>query len=249
MALGREGENHGLESSAWFWANAPGGAGIPVRMGSYDLTIGRSINTTIKDCRQTTDIEDQAYWGLMASNFCKGITLDNCIFSRFDAHQGVMDVTLKNSIFGHMATRAVGSGTFIIDRCEVRAQEFFSLRDDYGSTWDGEIIIRDCVLKVPDGKRARIIGGANNGDHDFGYPCMLPRKVTIEGMFIDDSKIGSPDYRGPALFSSFRQAENAQFSPTIEGEIIIRDLTVSSGKPLRISDNPSAFAGYTMTVE
>lgn len=104
-------------------------------------------------------IDDRTYWGLMASNFCKGITLDNCIFSRFDAHQGVMDVTLKNSVFGHMGTRAVGSGSFIITNCEMRTNYILTLRDDYGSTWDGEVIIRDCILRPQGGRSARIIDG------------------------------------------------------------------------------------------
>lgn len=221
-----------------------GRAGKPVSMGSYDLNISNSINTAIRGCRQTTDIDDKAYWGLMASNFCKGIILDNCTFSRFDAHQGVMDVTLKNSVFGHMGTRAVGSGSFKITNCEIRTNYILTLRDDYGSTWDGDVIIKDCTLRPQGGKSARIINGSNNGDHDFGYPCRLPRRVVVQRLLIDDSKIVSPEYKGPCVFADFPQKENAAFPILREGEVVVKDVEISSGRDLKISDNPAGFTGY-----
>lgn len=226
-----------------------GNAGKPVMMGSYDLEMSRSVNTTIRNCRQTTDIDDKEYWGLMASNFCKGITLDDCIFSRFDAHQGVMDVTLTNCMFGHMGVRAVGSGTFRIENCEIRNNDLLALRSDYGSTWDGEVIISDCVFRPQGGEKARIISGDNDGTHDFGYPCTLPHNVTIKRLYIDDSKLNPDKYEGPSVFSNFKQMEGGEFPPTREGVVTIRGLKIESGKELRISYCPEFFTGYTMTVE
>lgn len=230
-----------------YWTT--GSAGKPVRMGSYDLEITRSINVAIRNCSQTTDIDNDVYWGLMASNFCKGIKLDGCRFSRFDAHQGVMDVTLENCVFGHMATRAVGSGSLLIRNCEIRANYLFSLRDDYGSTWDGEIVIKDCVLRPQEEGPVRIINGSNNGDHDFGYPCRLPQRVIVQRLFIDDSKIVSTEYGGPTVFARFTQDKNAGFPILREGEVVVQDIRTSSGKDLKISDEPAGFTGYVMSVE
>ena len=36
--------------------------------------------------------------------------------------------------------------------------------------------------------------------HDFGYPCFMPREVTIDGLYVDDSN--HPEgYQGMVLFS------------------------------------------------
>ena len=58
-----------------------------------------------------------------------------------------------------------------------------NLRNDYGSTWEGEIVIRNSVF-VPAGGRpvsASLIGGRNSGNHDFGYTAYMPERITIEG--------------------------------------------------------------------
>ena len=43
-----------------------GRAGLPVSMGSYDITVNRALNVTFEDCTQTNDIHDPTYgasWG------------------------------------------------------------------------------------------------------------------------------------------------------------------------------------------
>ena len=224
-----------------------GAAGKPVKMGSYDISVGKSVNTTFRRIRQTTDIDDTAYWGLMASNFCKSITMEDCIVSRFDAHMGVKDVTLRNCTFGHMGTQMVGFGTLTLENCEIHRDRLVLLRSDYGSCWDGEMIIRGCTLKpVRDAKELHIVSGTNNGDHDFGYLCGLPSKIKIENLTVDDSAIKNEAYAGPFIFGSFGLNPNAEgLQPfKAEGVITIDGVTVTSGKQLQLSPNPKVFAGY-----
>ena len=52
--------------------------------------------------KQTIDILNPDYWGLMGSNFCKELHLDGCVISRFDAHCGVTNGSIKNCSLGHM---------------------------------------------------------------------------------------------------------------------------------------------------
>ena len=35
----------------------------------------------------------------------------------------------------------------------------------------------------------------NTGDHDFGYPCMLPETITMENFVIDDAQLPHNDIR------------------------------------------------------
>ncbi len=178
-----------------------GAAGAPVSMGSYDLLVNRALNVSFVNCTQTNDIDDSMYWGILGSNYSKNLVYDGCILSRFVAHMGVANATIRNSTLGHMGINAIGSGVFTVENSTVRGRSFINLRSDYGSTWQGELVIRNCVF-VPAGCKttsASLIGGSYSGQHDFGYTCYMPERITIENLRIDDSNHPA-DYRGP-LFS------------------------------------------------
>ena len=183
-----------------------GNAGKPVRMGTYDLSVNRALNISFINCSQTNDINDNTYWGILGSNFCKNLLYDGCTLSRFDAHQGVANATIRNSTLGHMGINAIGSGLLTIENTTVRGRSFVNLRPDYGSTWQGELLIRNCVFIPADGKpiSASLISGSYTGKHNFGYTCYMPERIIIENLSIDDSS--HPDnYSGPAIFANFNQ--------------------------------------------
>lgn len=224
-----------------------GAAGVPVSMGSYDISLGRALNVSFVNGTQTNDINDNTYWGLMGSNYCKNLVLDNCVFSRFDAHMGVANATIRNSTLGHQGINAIGSGTFTVENSTINGRSLINLRSDYGSTWQGEIIIRNCKF-VPAGGRpvsASLIGGSNSGQHDFGYTSYMPERITIETLHIDDSN-HPEDYNGPAIFANFNPKMTddtyvEQFPYIRTKEVVLKNVTTGSGKPLRLSDNPFMF--------
>ncbi len=224
-----------------------GNAGKPVPMGSYDLSVNRALNVSFEHCTQTNDINDRTYWGILGSNYCKNLLYDHCTLSRFDAHMGVANATIRNSTLGHMGINAIGSGTFTVENSTVYGRTFINLRSDYGSTWRGEFVICNCTF-VPEGGRstsAALIGGSNAGQHDFGYTSYMPERITIENLRIDDSN-HPEDYQGPAIFADFNPAMTddsyqEQFPYVRTKEVILRNVTTASGKDLRISDNPLMF--------
>ena len=224
-----------------------GSAGVKVSMGTYDISVNRALNVSFVNCSQTNDINDTRYWGIMGSNYSKNLVYDSCIFSRFDAHMGVANATIRNSTLGHQGINAIGSGVFTVENTTIRGRSLINLRSDYGSTWQGEVFIRNCVF-VPAGGRpvsASVIGGSNSGQHDFGYTCYMPERITIERLHIDDSK-HPEEYIGPAIFANFNSdmrddayLENFPYVRT--REVILRKVTTASGKPLRLSDNSFMF--------
>jgi hypothetical protein len=119
-------------------------------MGSYDISVSRALNVSFVNCSQTNDINDSGYWGILGSNYCKNLVYDNCIFSRFDAHMGVANATIRNSTLGHQGINAIGSGTFTVENSTIYGWNLINLRSDYGSTWQGELLIRNCVFVQPD---------------------------------------------------------------------------------------------------
>ncbi len=160
-----------------------GSGGGTVSMGTYDISVSTAINVKFLNCNQTNDLTDSAYWGIFGSNYCKNLVYDGCALSRFDAHQGVMNAEIRNSVLGHHGIQLIGSGTALIENTTVLASNFVTLRSDYGSTWNGEMIIRKCKF-YPKGTSRTIIGGENPGNHDFGYTCFLPEKIEIDGFSV-----------------------------------------------------------------
>ena len=232
-----------------------GSAGRPVSMGSYDISVSRAVNVSFINCSQTNDINDSTYWGIMGSNYSKNLVYDNNRLSRFDAHKGVANATIRNSTLGHMGINAIGTGILTIENSTVYGRSFINLRSDYGSTWQGEVVIRNSVF-VPAGGRsvsASLIHGRNTGEHDFGYTCYMPHRITIESLHIDDSN--HPEgYEGPAIFADFNPDMTSasyqwEFPYITPDTVFLKEVTTSSGKALRLSDNRFMFKDVQLVTD
>ena len=160
-----------------------GSAGTSVAMGTYDIGAATAVNAKFINCNQTNDITDMDYWGIAGTNYCKNLVYGGCALSRFDAHQGVLNATVKNSVLGHHGIKLIGSGTALIENTTVLSDSFIALRSDYGSTWNGELVIRNCKF-YPTGISSHIIDAENSEDHDFGYTCYLPQRIEIDGFYV-----------------------------------------------------------------
>jgi hypothetical protein len=154
-----------------------------------------------------------------------------------------------------MGINAIGSGTFTVENSTIRSRSIINLRGDYGSTWQGEFIIRDCTF-VPTGSSPSgmaLINGSYSGQHDFGYPCYMPEKITIENLSIDDSKLPQ-DYPGLAIFGNFNAAMTDEtfqekFPYIKTKQVILKNVKAASGKALRTSDNTFMFKDVKIVQE
>ena len=219
-----------------------GSAGTSVQMGTYDIGAATAVNASFVNCNQTNDITDGNYWGIAGTNYCKNLVYDGCAFSRFDAHQGVLNATVKNSVLGHHGIKLIGSGTALIENTTVMAQDFVDLREDYGSTWNGELIIRNCKF-YPTGVSMHIINANNSETHDFGYTCHLPQRIEIDGLFV---------YR-PGFNYLFNKVnpnhkDSVPFPVVTPQEIIVKDFDCVLGGKLLVSQNKDMF-NVEITVE
>ncbi len=179
-----------------------GDDGSMVGMGTYDLLFTRCIRPTLLHCSQTNDIRDNAYWGIMGSNYCKDMVMEHCVFSRFDAHQGVVNVTIRNCSLGHQGAETIGAGLFLVENtCFYGGGSMISLRFDYGSTWHGDMILRNCTW-IPGGttpfSQLEVISGWYHEFFDFGYDCYMPTHVVLENLTVDDRN-AAPTFPGVYL--------------------------------------------------
>lgn len=218
-----------------------GSAGKRVAMGSYDISLGRAVNVSLVNVRQSTDIMDRTRWGVIGTNFCKNLSYEGCTLSRFDAHQGVTHASIRNSTIGYMGVLLTGFGEFLIENSTVQGRHFIGLREDYGSTWSGNITIRNCRFVTGEG--GIILNGSNDGQHDFGYPCSMPGRLVVEGLKIED---GTASKKGPVVFAKFNPGVTSASKPqpfpyTITREVVLKRITTTSGKPVTLSDNDVLF--------
>ena len=179
----------------------------PVPLGSYDMYFHSSNRVSLINVKQDcpTGIGDQRYWGIMASNNCKNFLLDGCYMNRFDAHQGFWNTTILNSTIGHSINITGGGHLYMENVTKITGYTFLSVRGDYGASFEGDIVIKNChhesflpYVSWRDGKSAPdkrtphcfIVYPGIPGMHelyynwDFGYELFLPTKITLDNFTV-----------------------------------------------------------------
>lgn len=225
-----------------------GRAGKPVSMGSYAFSAGSVVNLKLENIKQH-GIMDNTRWGLMATNHCKDLYVENCVMSRYDAHENVANLTIKNTVLGHQCFNAIGHGVMVVENVTAYGNSFLNLRGDYGSTWDGDIVFRNNTwYPRATANNPSFIGGSNAGDHDFGYNCYLPHKIDIDGLLICDGN-GGPDYNGACLFDTSKMnhsgapdyKDNTVAHPYFFTEkVTLKNIRTESGKGFKLFHGDTA---------
>lgn len=225
-----------------------GSAGKDVAMGSYDYTANGVVNFRMVNCTQNL-ILDRTRWGVVASNFCKNIVLEDCTLSRMDTHMGVAGgYTIRRCRLGHMGLNAIGRGPLTIEDSRLFGPCLVSFRGDYGSTWQGDVTITNTRWTPACGepRQPHVFGVSNDGMHDFGYPCSMPHHIHIDGLHIHDAN-HPDDYHGPYLLSDPDNVNDGlgpiqptnprphPYQPT--QSITHKNVTTATGKPLRTTPN------------
>ena len=160
---------------------------------------------------------------------------------------GVANATVRNSKLGYMGINAIGFGTFLVENTTVYCNSFFNLRSDYGSTWNGDFIVRNCTFVPGNGQPVvgTLVNGSSTDWHDFGYPCHMPRRIVFDGLKIDDSH--HPEkYNGPRIFAQFSKKNTSpdyveQFPYHVTEEVVLRNVKTASGKDITLSPNKHMF--------
>lgn len=236
-----------------------GSTGGRVAMGSYDLNANGVVDFKLINCTMN-NINDRTRWGVMASNFCKNILMDRCVLSRLDAHMGVSGTyTIKDSVLGYCGVTAIGRGLLTLDNVVSYGRALVSFRDDYGSTWEGNVLIKDSkwIPSSGDMFTPELFSMKNNEDHNFGYVCHMPQEVEIINLHVDDSNVPE-DYEGLYLFadpcdqSNHDESSKKDLSPypyVACKKVVCHNMSTSSGKKPRISRNLIPFAQTELLIK
>jgi hypothetical protein len=154
--------------------------------------------------------------------------------------------TIRRCTLGHMGLNAIGRGVLTVEDSTLYGRNLVSFRSDYGSTWEGELVVRNCRWVPACGGNSwpHLIGVTNDGMHDFGYPCSMPRTIAVDGLFVDDEN-HPEDYQGMYWFTDPDDTHFEAVPLPVERPfpykrcqtVRVRGLTTASGKPPRVSPN------------
>ena len=166
--------------------------------GTYDIGVYNAVDVRFINCTQSNFYaadgktpNTSKCWFIMGSNFSRNITYDGCMLTRFDAHCGVYNATIKNSVTSSI--RLTGGGHFYMENTKIIAVRatnvgFIELREDYGSTWRGTIELKNCTYEKVGGGISDTLAliSAIWVNHDFGYQTYLP-DVVIDNLKFSDN--------------------------------------------------------------
>ena len=96
----------------------------------YDLLMDDVINAKIENVNMYDYQNTEKYfnsnnqlnndsWGVTGTNRCKNITFNNCVLNRIDAHRGIYNLNIYNSIVGRYGVNVVGFGSLNIENTKI----------------------------------------------------------------------------------------------------------------------------------
>ena len=187
--------------------------------GTYDLGGNMINNITFENCTQinfwidadgkpTTaeggelsmrwnDINGKSVrncWGVGGTNYCKNMNYINSQLSRFDAHSGLYNGKVIGSEITFFAI--TGKGDFIVEDTKwysagegATDNSLIYMRGDYGSTWEGKVILKNVDAYISSGAFYMFYHGYNNWD--YGYKCYIPN-IEVDNLNIYNVKTKAP---------------------------------------------------------
>ncbi len=182
----------GHQAYSFYQLNEDTGGISRNEMGSYDIYANHCVDLSFINIVQ---YENEAtgevitnrfmYHGIMGTNFCRNLVMDDCYVDRFDAHQAMYNATLTDSTFG-FGILVIGDGTLYIENVyRISQGPFISLRNDYNSIFLGDIIIKDSRMGI---EITSIVGGGWRSFYN-GIPNWVCSSITIDGLVTEKNTL------------------------------------------------------------
>lgn len=166
--------------------------------GTYDFNPEKVVNLTLENVIAQNYTDD--LWGFMGGNFLKNVLVANSKISRFDAHMGITNLTIRDSEIGRGGIQVVGYGKLTLSNIETYAPNVIKLRSDYGSFWDGEILVKDVIHHRTKDEEMNFILGDYKYDFDYGddgrVKGLARGNLSVENYTVDDHNIATTSTNG-----------------------------------------------------
>ncbi len=135
------------------------------------------------------------HWGIGGTNYCKNMEYIGSQLSRFDAHAGLYNGKVIDSIVNYLAI--TGNGDFFVENVTYYAEgtgygsnSLFHLRSDYGSTWEGNIYLKNVDAYAYTSENIYLFYHSYQNWY-FGYQACFP-SISIDNLNYYDIKTFKP---------------------------------------------------------
>ena len=199
-------------------------------MGTYEISAGVANNITWSNSDQTNFFNEDGTLGTKGTtgtNFCRNLTFDNMNVTTFDAHCGVYNGTIKNSTLSR--ANFIGAGTITLENvvfyADADTRSVIDLRDDYGSTWNGDVIIDGLWIKIKQITSAEQnkfnnqgglrIFNAQHTNHFFGYTTYLPENIVLKNILVEEYTLAIENGERKEIHSAYNNYDLRLFAREI----------------------------------
>ena len=155
---------------------------------TYDMYLTNAANVLF-DNVIINDINNLNRWFAIVSAYSKDVEYANSQLNVIDAHEGIYNLTIRNSEIGARGIEVLGFGDLKIIDSTINSNELMHLKEDYGSSWDGTIYVSNSTLRYKGKYGLALVSFSTEPDgdavHDYGYDLVYPN-VIIENLTIDN---------------------------------------------------------------
>ena len=175
----------------------------------------------------------QMHWGIGGTNYCKNMEYTGSTLSRLDAHAGLYNGKIIDSTVNYISL--IGCGEFYVENSRWYASgtgdgsnSLIHLRNDYGSTWNGTISIKDVEAYAYTTSEPYVVYHTYNNWY-YGYTCHFPN-IDIDNLELYDIKTKTavaPGYelpltRAATIYAGTKRhlpiSHTAPYFPTIDSD-------------------------------
>lgn len=216
--------------------------------GTYDISCSGTNLAVFKNCKQSNFFAEGSTvspnmskcWGISGTNYCKNLEYHDSQLTRFDAHAGVVNGKIINCDIAIL--RLIGGGEFLIEGTTIYLSGYvpFQLREDYGATFNGTLIVKDCTIRDPSGtkQQVRALVDASTANWNFGYTTHFPNLV-IDNLSIETTRKEIP------IVSS---APQTYVEKEVNSHYPSRSIFITDDDGRAVNDPDAIFTQYYETV-
>ncbi len=200
--------------------------------GTYDIQAQNTVFLYLEEIGYANsyeqDILDPDRWGVIATNQGKETFLLDSTINRMDAHRGITDLYIEDTVFGQKGLTLIGQGDFYAEDIVFdQAVQILSLRQDYGASWDGDMYFKNVTANLPESVDF-LIYAYNTQNWNFGSRSYFPN------LYIDGLHLSSDCTASLVLLQTVDVTNNPSYFDTsdpdnlyyFKGDIQIKNITM-----------------------
>ena len=173
--------------------------------------------------RNITSEGVSSQWGVFGASLFKDVSIDNCVLNGLDIYFHAWDISINNSKIGEKGVSLTGGGKLNIEDTTIYASVLVNFRQDYGSTWEGDIRIRGCRLAVPANTITSVLK-FNPKSVDYGYKVYFGKSVVVEDVSLDYTGVTNSELA--YLFDHNNQRSTGVSNVYMPAHIVFKDIRV-----------------------